>query len=142
MLPGISSFDMMRKVSQSVGLPIQAHPSMLGSMTLSPNQGLDHGVLLGTLMRIAGADITIFPNIGGRFSFSESDCLSIAEKSRVTLGKLKPIWIAPSGGMSLERIPEMVKMYGKDLAFLIGGALYRGDLYTNAKAMVDMVHSL
>lgn len=141
MLPGITGFDSMRMVASdtSLGLPIQAHPSMLGSMLMNPTQGIDHGVLLGTFIRLAGADISIFPNIGGRFSFTQEQCLSIAERSRGDLGDLHKMWIAPSGGMSLERIPEMISMYGKDVALLIGGALYRGDIYTNAKAMVDLV---
>jgi ribulose-bisphosphate carboxylase large chain len=113
---------------------------MLGSMLMNSTQGIDHGVLLGTLIRLAGADISIFPNIGGRFSFTQEQCLSIAEKSRAELGDMKKMWIAPSGGMSLERIPDMISMYGNDVALLIGGALYRGDIYTNAKAMVDLVN--
>mgnify|MGYP006267796041 FL=1 len=141
MLPGITGFDSMRNIAEDdeIALPIQAHPSMLGSMLMNENQGVDHGVLLGTVMRLSGADISIFPNIGGRFSFSSSACLSIAEKSRENLGSMAQMLIAPSGGMSLERIPEMITMYGNDVALLIGGALYRGDIYENARAMVAMV---
>lgn len=141
MLPGITGFDSMRMVASddSIGLPIQAHPSMLGSMLMNETQGIDHGVLLGTFIRLSGADISIFPNIGGRFSFTKEQCLAISHRSRVEMGPIKPMWIAPSGGMSLERIPDIISMYGNDVALLIGGALYRGDIYTNAKAMVDLV---
>jgi len=59
-----------------------------------------------------------------------------------TLGNLKPIWIAPAGGMTLERIPEMLETYGSDIALLIGGALSRGDLKSNAKIMADTVFNL
>ena len=144
MLPGITGFDSMRAIAEddSINLPIQAHPSMLGSMLMNENQGIDHGILLGTLIRLAGADVSIFPNIGGRFSFSESSCLSIAEKSREKLGEIPSMFIAPSGGMSLERIPDMISMYGNDVALLIGGALYRGDIYSNARKMVEKVEQL
>ena len=108
-------------------------------MLMNETQGIDHGVLLGTFIRLAGADISIFPNIGGRFSFTKEQCLAISHRSRVEMGPIKPMWIAPSGGMSLERIPDIISMYGNDVALLIGGALYRGDIYTNAKAMVDLV---
>ena len=114
---------------------------MLGSLVISKNEGISHGIIFGTLMRLAGADISIFPNIGGRFSFSEEQCLDIASKSRSQLGKLKPSWIAPAGGMTLERIPEMINMYGKDTALLIGGALSRGNLADNAARMSEMVRA-
>jgi len=41
--------------------------------------------------------------------------------------------------MTLEKIPEILRAYGKDCALLIGGALSRGDLATNAAEMVRAV---
>ena len=141
LLPGISGFDAMRAIAEddSIALAIQSHPAMLGSMLTSRDQGLSHSILLGTLMRLAGADISIFPNFSGRFSFTQEECLSITTSARQPLGKLKPIWVAPAGGMSLDRIPEMRKIYGTSLALLIGGALSRGSLEHNAQAMVASV---
>jgi ribulose-bisphosphate carboxylase large chain len=43
--------------------------------------------------------------------------------------------------MTLDRVPEMIEVYGNDLTLLIGGALHRGDLSTNAHAMVEIVHT-
>ena len=140
-LPGITGFDSMRIISNSSNLPIMAHPSMLGSFTISPNEGIAHGILFSTLMRLAGADITIFPNFGGRFSFSQEECLEIREAAIAPLGKLAPIWISPGGGMSIERIPEMIDFYGKDASLLIGGALHRGSLKENAEKMAQVVAS-
>jgi len=126
----------------SISLPIQTHPAFLGSFFSSPTNGISHGVILGTIARLAGADITIFPNTGGRFSFAPMQCREIKTKAVATLGNLKPIWIAPAGGMTLERIPEMLETYGSDIALLIGGALSRGDLKSNAKIMADTVFNL
>ena len=142
-LPGITGFDSLRVIAadDSLSLPILGHPAMLGSLVTSKEGGISHGIVFGTLMRLAGADISIFPNIGGRFSFTTEQCLEIAELSRKKLGSLKPITIAPAGGMTLERIPEMIDMYGKDAALLIGGALSRGNLADNAARMSEMVRS-
>jgi ribulose-bisphosphate carboxylase large chain len=114
---------------------------MLGSLVISKDEGISHGIVLGTFMRLAGADISIFPNIGGRFSFTSAQCLDIADRSRENLGSLNPLMVAPAGGMTLERIPEMIEMYGKDAALLIGGALSRGHLADNAARMCEMVRS-
>jgi ribulose-bisphosphate carboxylase large chain len=125
----------------SLALPIQGHPAMLGSLVTSKTEGISHGIVMGTLMRLAGADISIFPNVGGRFSFSKAQCLEITERSRDKLGNLNPILISPAGGMTLDRIPEMIEMYGNDTALLIGGALSRGDLADNAARMCEIVHA-
>jgi len=142
-LPGITGFDSLRLLAadDSLALPIQGHPAMLGSLVTSKSEGISHGIALGTLMRLAGADISIFPNVGGRFSFTKDQCLDITEKSREKLGTLKPMLVSPAGGMTLERIPEMIDMYGKDGALLIGGALSRGSLADNAAQMSEMVRA-
>ena len=143
-LPGITGFDSMRVLAEDddLALPIQAHPSMLGSLVTSPTQGIGHGIAFGLISRLAGADITIFPNFGGRFSFSPIQCAEIREASRAPLGSIRPNWIAPAGGMTIDRIPEMVEFYGNDTALLVGGALHRGELFANAKRMVDSLNSI
>lgn len=138
-LPGITGFDSMRVIAAESELPIMAHPSMLGSYTISPNEGIAHGILFSKLMRLAGADITIFPNFGGRFSFSQAECLEIRDAAIAPLGEIAPTWISPGGGMSVDRIPEMIDFYGKDTALLIGGALHRGSLRENAQRMAAVV---
>lgn len=139
--PGLTGFDAMRVLAEddSLALPIMAHPSFLGSLVVNPQQGIRHGIVLGTLTRLAGADISIFPNHGGRFSFSPEECLDIRDRSTERLGALAATWPSPGGGMSLERIPEMLGFYGPDVALLIGGALSRGDLAENARAMVAAI---
>ncbi len=134
-LPGISGFDSMRALAEddALALPIQAHPSMLGSWVTSPTQGIGHGIAFGLISRLAGADITIFPNFGGRFSFSQEQCLEIRDATRAPLGNLSANWVAPAGGMTIDRLPEIVDFYGNDAALLIGGALHRGDLFSNAQ---------
>jgi ribulose-bisphosphate carboxylase large chain len=119
-----------------------SHPSFLGSTVVNPQQGISHGIVFGTIMRLAGADISIFPNYGGRFSFSQQQCKEIAQACAVPLGELAPIFPSPGGGMTLDRVPEMIEVYGNDLTLLIGGALHRGDLSINAQRLVDAVASL
>jgi len=137
MLPGVTGFDSMRTIADNdeVGLPIMSHPSMLGSYVSNPTQGISHGVLLGTIMRLAGADISVFPNFGGRFAFTPEECLEITQAAQVELSGLKSMWVSPAGGMTLDRIPDMRSFYGDDLTLLIGGALHRGDLFENAQEM-------
>ena len=143
--PGIVGFDLMRELADddSIALPILTHPALQGSFVTSKN-GISHGVLFGQLARLAGADATIFPNFGGRFSFSREECMDIAEGTSLPLGQLKPIFPAPGGGMSLDRVPEMLETYGHDLIFLIGGGLFKHgpDLVENCKYFRKMVEAI
>ncbi len=143
--PGLIGFDLMRELADddSISLPILTHPAMQGSFVTSRN-GMSHGVIFGQLARLAGADATIFPNFGGRFSFSREECSEIVQGTTLPMGHLKSIFPAPGGGMSLDRVPEMLDTYGRDLIFLIGGGLFKHgpDLVENCRYFRKMVESL
>ena len=142
-LPGLTGFDTMRTIASDdqLDLPLMAHPSFLGSAVVSAAQGLDHGILFGKIARLAGADISIFPNYGGRFSFSVEQCRQIQHDCLTPFAGVTPIWPSPGGGMTLDRIDELLQFYGKDVVLLVGGALHRGDLASNSRALVEKVHS-
>jgi ribulose-bisphosphate carboxylase large chain len=143
--PGLTGFDLMRELADddSLGLPILTHPALQGSFVTGTG-GMSHGVIFGLLARLAGADATIFPNFGGRFSFSREECKDIFKGTEAPMGRIKSIFPAPGGGMSLARVPEMLETYGKDLIFLIGGGLFKHgpDLVENCRHFRKMVESL
>ncbi len=143
--PGLIGFDLMRELADddSIALPILTHPALQGSFVTSAN-GMSHGVIFGQLARLAGADATIFPNFGGRFSFSREECREIVKATSEPMGHLKSIFPAPGGGMGLDRIPEMLETYGRDLIFLIGGGLFKHgpDLEDNCRYFRKMVESM
>jgi ribulose-bisphosphate carboxylase large chain len=128
-LPGLHGYDAVRALAadDGVGVPLMGHPSLLGSFVTSPASGVDAGLVFGTLMRFAGVDVSVFPNHGGRFTFSPDTCRGIAAALGAPLGGLRPALPAPAGGMRLERVREMVGFYGRDVVLLIGGELHRGD---------------
>ncbi len=136
-LPGLSGHDAIRSLAAdpALGLPIMAHPAFMGSFLASEEAGIEHGVVFGTLARLAGADCTVFPNYGGRFSFSQDACRSIADACLRPLGGMAPITPTPGGGMTVERVPELVRFYGADVMLLVGGNLCRGDLLDNTQRM-------
>lgn len=124
--PGIVGFDTMRSIADddSIGLPILSHPALQGSYLINPDSGISHYLLFGHLNRLAGADAVIYPNYGGRFLFTREDCQEIIKGTSVKMGHIKPIFPSPGGGMSLKRVPELLKLYGCDVIFLIGGGLF------------------
>jgi ribulose-bisphosphate carboxylase large chain len=141
--PGITGLDVMRYLAEDeeIALPIMSHPALQGSFVTSPDSGISHYALFGQIARLAGADATIYPNWGGRFSFSKEECQSIAAGTEVAMGGLKQIFPTPGGGMTLERIPELFEVYGKDVIFLVGGGLFRQgpNLVENCKYFLSMI---
>ena len=125
--PGLAGLDAMRAVADDprVGLPILSHPAFQGSYVLHPESGISHYALFGQIARLAGADASIYPNYGGRFSFSRKECKSIVEGCCAPMGRLQPIFPCPGGGMSLGRVPELLKFYGDEVILLVGGGLLK-----------------
>jgi ribulose-bisphosphate carboxylase large chain len=123
--PGLTGLDAMRWLAddESLALPLLCHPAFQGTYVLHPSNGLSHQLLFGQLARLAGADASIFPNFGGRFGFTLDECLGIARGTEMEMGSLKAIFPVPGGGMTLDRVPEMLEVYGWEVILLIGGAL-------------------
>lgn len=114
MLVGIPAFV---ELQVELDLPIIAHPAFAGAGRIAAP------LLLGKLFRLFGADATIFPNHGGRFSYGRETCIAIANAAREPWAGVRAALPVPAGGMSVERVPEMIRDYGNDAMLLIGGGL-------------------
>lgn len=124
-MPGLYGFDAVWQLccNDNINLPIMTHPSFLGPYVLSEDTGFTHAMLFGYMQRLCGSDISIIPNFGGRFGFSKEDCISFARACQTEDAIGKPIFPSPGGGMSRDRIKDMVDVYGHDAIFLLGGSL-------------------
>lgn len=125
------------------GLAVMTHPTFTGTHFHDPRHGMTPAMLLGRLFRIFGADISVFPNAGGRFTFSNQECLDLADAMRAPLGGLKSGFPSPAGGMTIEKVGAMLDMYGNDTALLIGGALlrYSPDPEVSARAFLTSLEA-
>ena len=114
-LVGMPAFHEL--VQEEIRVPVLAHPAYAGAARVAPP------LLLGRLFRLLGADAVIYPNYGGRFAYSEALCRDIAGAALSPWQGLAPILPVPAGGMTVERVPEMLRFYGRDVMLLIGGSL-------------------
>lgn len=121
--PMLVGLDVMRSLAQKYPIVMMTHPTMTGTFYNDKHHGIEPGLLLGTIFRIAGADISVYTNLGGRFNLTRDECAGIAQRLRAPLGNLESALPAPAGGMKFENIPEMAGLYGSDTIFLVGGAL-------------------
>ena len=124
--PGLAGLDTIRQLAtdDGFGLPILSHPALRGTLVISPEQGMSHGLVYGLLPRLTGVDASIYVNYGGRFAFTQANCREIVNAAEAPLGSLRPMFPTPGGGMTLARLPEMLTFYGRDVILLIAGGLY------------------
>jgi ribulose-bisphosphate carboxylase large chain len=115
MVAGVSNFH--RLVADNPGMAFLTHPSLAGAARIAPP------FHFGGLFRMLGADAVVFPNHGGRFGYSAETCRAIAARALETRKGLKSCVPVPAGGMSRERVGEMLEFYGTDIMLLIGGGL-------------------
>ena len=134
-----TGFHLARKYD----LALMTHPTFTGTHFHDPRHGMTPAILLGTLFRIFGSDISVFPNSGGRFTFSGQECQDLAAALRGPLGSLKPAFPSPAGGMTIEKVGAMVDVFGDDTALLIGGALlrYSPDPEVSARAFITALEA-
>ena len=143
--PSLVGLDAMRALADddSLSLPIMSHPSFIGSHVAGPLSGIGHGLVFGTLQRLAGADISVFPSFGGRFSFTRAECREIAVACDAPLDSLRPALPAPGGGLTIESMADARATYGPHAAYLVGGGLHRAgpDLEANARAFRRIIET-
>ncbi len=133
--PMLAGVGLLHELAREGRLAILAHPSWGGVGRVAPE------ILLGRIFRLLGADASIFPHAGGRFAWSRETCRSLAARLREPWHGLAPALPVPAGGMTLERIPELVRFYGRDVMLLLGGSLYLAGrhLEERARTFVDAV---
>jgi len=112
-----------------------AHPAMTGATRVSP-------YLFAKLFRLFGADASIFPNPGGRFGFTMACCGKITDALRGPWDGVRASLPVPAGGMTLQRVPELLDYYGRDAMLLIGGALLSAPPETLVKETAAFVRAV
>ncbi len=136
MLLGLPS--MAEIVANHALAPIIAHPSFGGATRIAPE------LLYGKLFPLYGADATIFPNFGGRFSFGRDTCRKLADAlAHPVEPGLIPTLPMPAGGIKYQNVAGVLAFYGTDVILLMGAGLYEaGDdsaLYARALEFVRHV---
>jgi ribulose-bisphosphate carboxylase large chain len=133
MIIGLSNFSKL--VRENPDLAFFAHPALAGASRIAP------ALLFGKIFRMFGADAVIFPNHGGRFGYSADTCRRIAKTALAPWHGCKATVPVPAGGMTTERVGEMLDFYGREVMLLIGGALLdaRERLTQETAAFVEKV---
>lgn len=132
--PALIGMPVFAELIMKLDVPVLAHPAYTGATRVAAP------LLLGKFFRLLGADATIFPSFGGRFAFDRKMCGAIATAARAPWHDVAATLPVPAGGMTVERVPELVDFYGPDTMLLIGGSILAADdVAARARAFANAV---
>lgn len=140
--PHITGLPLLQNLAE-YKIPMMIHPAFSGQLVMNAEHGFTAPFLYGSLWRALGADFVIYPNAGGRFSFTEETCHALNSEARKTLDSdFAGSWPTPGGGMQTETIARWLQSYGNDTVFLAGGSLYQhpGGIELAAKEFCGIVN--
>jgi 2,3-diketo-5-methylthiopentyl-1-phosphate enolase len=107
-----------------VNVPIVAHPAISGGLGSAPEHGIAYRIILGTLMRAAGADIVLFPSSYGSVALPLVETEAIRDALTSPLAELSRTFPGPSAGIHPGLVPEVLRDYGNDVVINAGGGVH------------------
>ncbi|RNB52988.1 2,3-diketo-5-methylthiopentyl-1-phosphate enolase [Brevibacillus gelatini] len=136
-------FDALHRLAADpdVNVPIMAHPALAGAYYPSPDYGIATPLLLGTLMRIAGADLVLFPSPYGNVALDKTEALQLAQNLTTPLAGVRRSFPVPSAGIHPGLVPQLYQDFGLDQIVNAGGGIHGhpGGATAGAKAFVDAI---
>ncbi|MCR8842909.1 2,3-diketo-5-methylthiopentyl-1-phosphate enolase [Paenibacillus sp. SC116] len=107
-----------------ISVPIMAHPALAGALYPSPHYGISARLLLGKLLRLAGADFVLFPSPYGSVTMPKEDTQGIREACTDTSRPMKQSFPVPSAGIHPGLVPLIIRDYGLDVVVNAGGGVH------------------
>ncbi len=119
---GLGALHMLAE-DPALNIPILAHSAGAATLTENPRSGIASPLLLGKLVRLAGADAGMFNSIYTRYPFLCERYLRIAHMHRMPLFHLKPTLPTIGGGITPGNAVRIVQDLGPDIMLAVGGAI-------------------
>lgn len=138
-------YDVLHELSSDpeITVPIAAHPALAGAYYPSPYYGISASVLLGQLMRIAGADLVLFPSPYGSVTMPLEENLGIRDQLVTSELNMKASLPVPSAGIHPGLVPLILKDFGSDVVVNAGGGIHGHPMGTEAggRAFVQAIEA-
>ncbi|MEP7159370.1 MAG: RuBisCO large subunit C-terminal-like domain-containing protein [Chloroflexota bacterium] len=130
---GVSALSVLAD-DPTIGVPIMSHLAFAGAVSGSPSSGMSPHLALGTLPRLAGADVAVYPSHLGTLPFSRDDALRVsAALTGPWFGMRRALPLA-GGGLHAGMVPRLVADLGIDWALAAGGGVHGHPMGTAAGA--------
>lgn len=119
-------FDALAELAADpdIQVPIAAHPAMAGALYPSRHHGISADLLLGKLMRIAGADLSLFPSPYGSVVMPKEENLAVMKALLTPELPQKPAFPVPSAGIHPGLVPLIMRDFGSEVVVNAGGGVH------------------
>lgn len=127
-------YDVLHELSSDpeINVPIAAHPALAGAFYPSPYYGISASVLLGQLMRLAGADLVLFPSPYGSVTMPKAENMAIRDELISRELPMKASMPVPSAGIHPGLVPLILRDFGTDVVVNAGGGIHGHPMGTEA----------
>lgn len=127
-------FDALSELARDpeIRVPIAAHPAISGAFYPSPHYGIAAPLLLGKLMRLAGADLVLFPSPYGSVIMPKEENMAVKDALTDAALPLKASFPVPSAGIHPGLVPLIHRDFGRDVVINAGGGIHGHPLGTAA----------
>jgi 2,3-diketo-5-methylthiopentyl-1-phosphate enolase len=117
--------DVLQSLAEDpeISVPLMAHPAVSGASTASSLYGFSSSLLLGKLLRISGADFSLFPSPYGSVALDRDEALGIAENC-LKEDSFKQSFPVPSAGIHPGLVPLLIQDFGIDSVINAGGGVH------------------
>ncbi len=117
--------DVLQSLAEDkeITVPIMAHPAVSGASTASSLYGFSSSLLLGKLLRMSGADFSLFPSPYGSVALDRDEALGIAQNC-VNEDVFKQTFPVPSAGIHPGLVPLLMKDFGTESIINAGGGVH------------------
>ncbi|MGL4522464.1 MAG: RuBisCO large subunit C-terminal-like domain-containing protein, partial [Bacilli bacterium] len=107
----------------AINLPIMAHPALSGAFASAPMHGMSFGLMLGKVLRMSGADFSLFPSPYGSVAIPKADAMAIHHALQST-DLYKKTWSVPSAGIHPGLVPQLMDDFGLHSIINAGGGIH------------------
>ncbi|MFS0861797.1 2,3-diketo-5-methylthiopentyl-1-phosphate enolase [Fredinandcohnia sp. 179-A 10B2 NHS] len=118
--------DVLQSLAEDpeITVPIMAHPAFSGALTPSEFYGVSNPLLLGKLLRYAGADLVLFPSPYGSVALERDQTLEIAHELTKSDDQMKTVFPVPSAGIHPGLVPLLLRDFGINSIINAGGGVH------------------
>jgi len=131
---GVSALGMLAE-DADLDVPVMGHFAFADAITGSPTGGVAAHLMLGTLPRLAGADLVVYPAPYGSLRIERVVYRRVAATLATPLEGIATTLPLPGGGLHAGMVPRVIADLGNDVAIGAGGAVHGHPMGALAGAM-------
>ncbi len=120
---GVSALGMLAE-DPGLDVPILGHFALADALSVSPTSGVAPHLLLGTLPRLAGADLVVYPAPYGSLRIEPAAYRRVARTLTGPLDGKASALPVPGGGLHAGMVPKLIADLGTEFAIGAGGAVH------------------